>query len=123
MSEQTDSHAKQVEPSIGNRSERDAEISDGAATLTSLRPFAWRELNQSEDAVPISVRLGSTHVPLERLASIRPGEIVELDSGVDDPVEILAGRDVLGYGRLVVVDGMLAVQVVELRQQLRRRSA
>ena len=58
-----------------------------------------------------------------RTADLAPGSVVRLDPAVEEPVEIMAGRHVLGYGRMVLVDGKLAVQVTTRRQPSRRSSA
>ena len=76
-----------------------------------------------DDPPQVKARLGVTRLLVEGLRSLRTGSVVRLEQSVDEPVEIVAGRHLLGYGRLVLVDGQLAVQVTVRRQPARRQSA
>ena len=94
-------------------------LSDEAAP----RPFTWRELTGASDPLQVSLRFGTTCLSAEGLRSLRTGAVVRLDPPLEEPVEIFAGRQLLGYGNVVLVDGKLAVQVTVRRQPSRRQSA
>lgn len=85
-----------------------------------LRPFTWRDLTGACAAPRVTIRLGATRLTPDEQRTLRAGSVVRLDPAVDEPVEIMAGRHVLGYGRMVLVDGKLAVQVTTRRQPSRR---
>jgi hypothetical protein len=90
---------------------------------SSPRPFTWRELTGAVDPLQISLRFGTTCLSTEGLRGLRIGAVVRLDPALEEPVEIFAGRQLLGYGQVVLVDGKLAVQVTVRRQPSRRQSA
>ena len=59
--------------------------------------------------------LGRTRMALGRAVGLAPGEVVELDAAVDDPVIIFVNGVRLGSGHLVVGDdGEWAFRVVEV---------
>ncbi len=101
---------------------------DGVVTGRSseeplARPFTWRELTGASDPLQVSLRFGTTCLSADGLRGLRTGAVVRLDPPLEEPVEIFAGRQLLGYGNVVLVDGKLAVQVTVRRQPSRRQSA
>jgi len=62
----------------------------------------------------LSIRFGRVQLPLADVLELRDGSILNLDSRVDDPVEVIVNGKVLAYGRLSVVDGHYAVEIVGL---------
>lgn len=64
--------------------------------------------------LPVSVRFGKVKMPLAQALELGDGSIVELDSRVDDPVEVLVHGKVVALGQLVVVDGYYGVEVTSL---------
>jgi flagellar motor switch protein FliN/FliY len=65
--------------------------------------------------VRLWVELGRTRMALGRAVGLAPGEVVELDAGVDDPVVIFVNGVRLGSGQLVVGDdGEWAFRVAEV---------
>lgn len=64
--------------------------------------------------LPVSVRFGKVKMPLAQALELGDGSIVELDSRVDDPVEVLVHGKVVALGQLVVVDGHYGVEVTSL---------
>ncbi|QOY88857.1 FliM/FliN family flagellar motor switch protein [Paludibaculum fermentans] len=64
--------------------------------------------------LPVSVRFGKVRMPLSQALELGDGSIVELDSRVDDPVEVLVHGKVVALGQLVVVDGYYGVEVTSL---------
>jgi flagellar motor switch protein FliN/FliY len=79
--------------------------SDGAIAGASLR----------EVKVRLWAELGRTRMALGRAVGLAPGEVVELDAAVDDPVIIFVNGVRLGSGHLVVGDdGEWAFRVAEV---------
>ena len=62
--------------------------------------------------LPLSVRFGRVQLPLAEVLELHEGAILNLDSRVDDPVEVVVNGKVLAFGRLSVVDGHYAVEIV-----------
>jgi flagellar motor switch protein FliN/FliY len=85
--------------------EVDACGAEGAIAGESLR----------EVKVRLWAELGRTRMALGRAVGLAPGEVVELDAAVDDPVIIFVNGVRLGSGHLVVGDdGEWAFRVVEV---------
>jgi flagellar motor switch protein FliN/FliY len=62
----------------------------------------------------VTVRFGSTQVPLRDVANFGVGSMIELDRTVDEPVELLVNNAPFARGEVVVVDGYYGVRVSEL---------
>ena len=89
------------------------------------RPAASRARSPSESLREVKVRLwaelGRTRMALGRAVGLAPGEVVELDAAVDDPVIIFVNGVRLGSGHLVVGDdGEWAFRVARGLRRLRR---
>lgn len=70
-----------------------------------------RLLNVELDVV---VRFGATELPLSSAVRLGAGSIVELNRGVDDPVEILVNGLLIARGEVVVIDGYYGVRITEV---------
>jgi flagellar motor switch protein FliN len=66
--------------------------------------------------LPVSIRLGRTSMQLAEACQLDAGSLVDLDRGVDDPVEILVNDRLIATARLVVIDGRYAVTVLALAE-------
>ncbi len=86
-------------------------------------PFAWQDLRPSQGPFAVQVRLGKARVPQGEPESLRLGRIVTLDRAADDPVEILVDAQLVGYGRIVTLQGKLAIEILQMADQRQRRSA
>ena len=72
--------------------------------------------------LPISISFGRTQLALNDVLKLTTGSIVELDSGVNDQVEVLVNRCLVARGEVVVVDGNYGVRILEIvsrRERLR----
>jgi flagellar motor switch/type III secretory pathway protein FliN len=63
---------------------------------------ASREQAIGTTRVDVRARLGSASLALAELRGLSPGDVLILDRGLEEPAELLAGRDdqILGRGRL-----------------------
>ncbi len=86
-------------------------------------PFAWRSLGSVSAVRAVRICLGRTRLSCDDRHSLRQGSVVSFESLVEDPVDIELGRDIVGCGRMVIVNGKLAVQVTNVRNSIGRRSA
>ena len=64
--------------------------------------------------LPVQIRVGRTELTLSELLALEPGDIVTLAADSEQPVEILAGDQLLARGELVTVNGALGVRVISL---------
>lgn len=70
-------------------------------------------------SVPITLRVsvGAARPTLAELSRLGPEDVLALDRGLDDPVELIAGDRVVARGELVEVDGApgrLAIRITQL---------
>lgn len=62
----------------------------------------------------LRVCVGRTRMSLADLVAARANQVIELDSLIDAPVDIMAGEAVIARGQLVAVDEHFAVRLTEL---------
>ena len=73
--------------------------------------------------LPISISFGRTHLPMKDVLKLTTGSIVELNRGVNDPVEVLINSCLIARGEVVVVEGNYGVRIQEIaNRQDRLRS-
>lgn len=67
-------------------------------------------------SVSIAVSVGRVRTTIEHLMAIGPDSILELDTKIDDPVELIIGERVVARGRLIEsADGAgVSVEILEL---------
>lgn len=70
-------------------------------------------------SVDITVVLGTTSMPVHQVLRLGRGAVIELDSGEDDAVSILANNMPVAKGTVVVNGNRIAVEIGEImpRQQ------
>jgi flagellar motor switch protein FliN len=62
----------------------------------------------------VRIRLGQAAMPLEEVASLQEGSVVELDRSSGDPVDVLVNDRLIARGEVVVVDDRFTVRVTEI---------
>lgn len=82
----------------------------------SPAPFCWQDLNLSSEKVDVEVQLGTRRISQREVEAFQAGRVVRLDRSLQEPVEIRMKDGVIGLGRLVVVEGRLGIEIIELRQ-------
>ena len=70
--------------------------------------------------VPYEIRLGSTRIPLSALNSLSLGSIVSLQDSQTGFVQVWLNNQPFGQGKLIVVDGKLAVRLESLVNSTKR---
>jgi flagellar motor switch protein FliN len=65
-------------------------------------------------SVEVSVVLGRSRMPIHQLLRMGRGAVIELESGEEDEVEILANDLPVARGLVVVQNNRIAVEVREL---------
>ena len=89
---------------------------DGGSDRTEVMETGPAGLSGLED-VPVEVAAvaGRTSMPLRDVAALVPGAVVPLGRAPGGTVDLIANGAPLARGRLVDLDGELAVEVTELR--------
>ncbi len=67
-----------------------------------------------EVPLKVSVVLGRTRRPIKEVLNLTPGAIVELNSLVDEPVEVLVNGTLVAKGEVVVVNENFGVRIVNI---------
>jgi flagellar motor switch protein FliN/FliY len=67
-----------------------------------------------------SVRFGSCEMELKDLLELGPGDVVELDRHVADPVDLIVGDKIVARGEVVLVNGNFGLRVTEVAEPVRR---
>ena len=64
--------------------------------------------------LPVSIRFGETEMLLEDVVKLGVGSVIELNSGVDDPVELVVNGRCFARGEVVTVDGFYGIRITEI---------
>jgi len=70
--------------------------------------------------LPVSVSFGKAQMPLQQVLKWTSGSIVELESTVNEPVEVVVNNCVIARGEVVVVDGNYGVRVQQIVSRAER---
>ncbi len=68
----------------------------------------------------VSLRFGSREMPLGEILELGPGDVVELDRHVADPVDLIVGDKIVARGEVVLVNGNFALRVTEVAAPRKR---
>jgi flagellar motor switch protein FliN/FliY len=91
----------------------DAPSTGGPAALPA--PGELQNLQHLLDVrMPLTIRLGSTRMNLDRLLRVAPGAILELDQREETPLEVLANGHVIARGEVVVMDERFGLRITEI---------
>jgi flagellar motor switch protein FliN len=67
-----------------------------------------------------SLRFGSREMPLGEILDLGPGDVVELDRHVADPVDLIVGDKIVARGDVVLVNGNFGLRVTEVAAPRKR---
>ena len=67
-----------------------------------------------------SLRFGSREISLAEILDLGPGDVVQLDRHVADPVDLVVGDKIVARGEVVLVNGNFGLRVTEVSQPLKR---
>lgn len=92
----------------------DTSISEGGGAAMSL-------LYDIE--LDATLQFGSREMPLREVLALGPGDVVELDRHVSEPVDLVVGDRIVARGEVVVASGNFALRITEVATpQLRLES-
>lgn len=110
--------------SIAGATEQVTAPSRQATTVKAPAGIDQKRLNMILDIpLKVTVLLGRTKWPIKDILGIAPGSVVELDSMVDEPVEILVNGVLVAMGEVVVVNENFGVRIgsiIEPEERLKR---
>ena len=61
-----------------------------------------------------SIRFGETQMMIEEVIKLGAGSVIELNSSIDEPVDLIVNGRSLARGEVVVVDGCYGIRITEL---------
>jgi len=67
-----------------------------------------------------SLRFGCREMPLGEILDLGPGDVVQLDRHVADPVDLIVGDKIVARGEVVLVNGNFGLRVTEVAAPRRR---
>jgi flagellar motor switch protein FliN len=67
-----------------------------------------------------SLRFGSREMPLGEILDLGPGDVVQLDRHVADPVDLLVGDKIVARGEVVLINGNFGLRVTEVAEPRKR---
>ena len=71
----------------------------------------------------VTLLFGSREMPLKEVLELGPGDVVELDRHVSEPVDLVVGDRIVARGEVVVANGNFALKITEVASpQLRLES-
>ena len=85
------------------------EPGDAQNVLSSVVLAALGEME-----LPVEARVGVARITLGELLECGPGTVLELDTPVSGPVDLLVGGQVVARGELVAIDTQLGLRIVEI---------
>ena len=63
-----------------------------------------------------SLRFGSREMTLGEVLSLGPGDIIELDRRIQDPVELVIGDKIVARGTAVITAGVYGLRITEVSE-------
>jgi flagellar motor switch protein FliN len=67
-----------------------------------------------------ALRFGCCEMPLGEILELGPGDVVELDRHIDDPVDLVVGDKIVARGEVVLVYGNFGLRVTEVAAPQKR---
>lgn len=67
-----------------------------------------------------SLRFGAREMPLREILELGPGDVIELDRHVADPVDFIVGDKIVARGEVVLVNGNFGLRVTEVAAPRKR---
>jgi len=67
-----------------------------------------------------SLRFGAREMPLGEILDLGPGDVVQLDRHMSDPVDLIVADKIVARGEVVLVNGNFGLRVTEVAEPQRR---
>ncbi len=70
--------------------------------------------------VTISLRVGSTDIPIRDLVRLVEGSVIALDQEASEPMDVLVNGTLIAHGEIVVVDEKFGVRLTDVVSPVER---
>ncbi len=112
--------AQILETVCGNAAPPETEEQD-SKTAAPAAPHSSRTMDLlMQIELPVSISFGRMRMPMRDVLKLTTGSIVELDRGVNEPVEVMVNRCLIARGEVVVVEGNYGVRIQEISSRQER---
>jgi flagellar motor switch protein FliN len=88
-----------------------------AQGLGSMSPGVELLLDVELDA---SLRFGCREMPLGEILDLGPGDVVQLDRHISDPVDLIVGDKIVARGEVVLINGNFGLRITEVAAPRKR---
>jgi flagellar motor switch protein FliN len=102
-----------------NKSTQDDKSKYDGAAGGAPRPTSGIDLLLDVE-LEASLRFGAREMPLGEILELGPGDVVQLDRHIADPVDLLIGDKIVARGEVVLVNGNFGLRVTEVAEPQRR---
>jgi flagellar motor switch protein FliN/FliY len=109
--------AKQQPEAAKPKVEKEHHTASAPAAPSALSPGLELLLDIELEA---SLRFGSREMPLGEILDLGPGDVVQLDRHVADPVDLIVGDKIVARGEVVLVNGNFGLRVTEVAAPKKR---
>lgn len=83
------------------------------------KPLVKQDLALIETlTVQLDTQIGAASMSVKELYALRQGDIVSLNTTINDDINLLLNGNVVARGKLVAADGHFAIEVTALSQQV-----
>jgi flagellar motor switch protein FliN/FliY len=102
-------------PEVVETGDNDAVPADDNPPEAPGQPLSSRTMDLLLDVdLAVSISFGKTQLAMKDVLKLTTGSIVELNRGVNEPVEVLVNQCLIARGEVVVVDGNYGVRIQEI---------
>ena len=102
----------------------DREVESSTAMRSANDQRAWQQTPGADLLLDVeleaSLRFGCREMPLGEILELGPGDVVELDRHVSDPVDLIVGDKIVARGDVVLVNGNFGLRVTEVATPRKR---
>jgi flagellar motor switch protein FliN/FliY len=101
------------------------ETAAASATIPQGPPIAPGSVNPGVELLldvelEASLRFGCREMPLGEILDLGPGDVVQLDRHIADPVDLIVGDKIVARGEVVLVNGNFGLRVTEVATPRKR---
>jgi flagellar motor switch protein FliN/FliY len=104
------------QPGAVEQAEPLQELHDDAASVAKTSSGSG-EINLDalmDVPVTLSVEIGRSKLPIKQLISLNQGSVVELERGVNEPLDLMVNGTLIARGEVVVVDGQFGLRLIDI---------
>jgi flagellar motor switch protein FliN len=118
----------EVRPTKPERPSKTQAVTDRSAAIAAppvLDPLSATGLSPGIELLfdvelDASLRFGSREMPLGEILDLGPGDVVQLDRHLTDPVDLIVGDKIVARGEVVLVNGNFGLRVTEVAAPRKR---